>query len=267
MKIRIFSALMMGLLLAATVAPAASAVDLGDVGYIDQAAIGSLGAFQSANQYLQNYHTQLDRQYQAQLKSAKSDADKQRISMQFDQEFTDKKNEVLGPLLQRAQLAIAQIASNHNLSVVVDKRIVVYGGLDISKEVVALLTSSQAIAPPASTPTSSEIGFVDQTVLDNLQKVKDANDQLNKFGAAQRDIYRAKYAAAKTDADRKAVADEYQKTISDKQDQLLKPLVDQTKSVTADVAKKKNLLLVIDRADVIYGGTDITKDVQDALSK
>ena len=70
--------------------------------------------------------------------------------MQFDQEFTDKKNEVLGPLLQRAQLAIAQIASNHNLSVVVDKRIVVYGGLDISKEVVALLTSSRGGRPQGS---------------------------------------------------------------------------------------------------------------------
>ena len=54
---------------------------------------------------------------------------------------------------------------------------------------------------------------------------------------------------------------------SDKQDQLLKPLVDQTKAATADVARKKKLLLVVDRADVIYGGTDITSDVQNELGK
>jgi outer membrane protein len=267
MKNRIVYAFLAAAFMALTVAPASSAVDLADVGYLDQAAIGSLPAFQSANQQLQDYHNQLNAQYASQIKSAHSDADKQRISMQFDQEFNDRKNETLTPLLQRAQYAIAQVAATHNLTVVVDKRVVVYGGVDISREVIGLLQSSAAINPPASTPTTSEIGFVDQTVLDDLQKVKDANDQLNKFAASQRDAFRGKYAAAKTDADRKAVADAYSKSVSDKQELLLKPLVDQTKSVTADVAKKKNLLLVIDRGDVIYGGTDITKDVQDALSK
>ena len=60
---------------------------------------------------------------------------------------------------------------------------------------------------------------------------------------------------------------DYTKSIADKQDQLLKPLVDQTRSATANVARKKNLLLIVDRADVIYGGTDITGDVQNALGK
>jgi len=267
MKNRIVYAILAAAFMVLTVAPASSAVDLADVGYIDQAAIGSLPAFQSANAQLQSYQDQLKAQFESQLKNLHTDADKQRVSMQFDQEFTDKKNEVLGPLYQRAQLAIAQAASNHNLSIVVDKRVVVYGGVDISREVIGLLNSNAAIAPPSSTPPTSEIGFVDQTVLDDLPKVKDASDQLTKFTATERDSLRSKYQAAKTDADRKAVADEYQKAVSDKQDQLLKPLVDQTKSVTADVAKKKNLLLVIDRGDVIYGGTDITKDVQDALSK
>jgi Skp family chaperone for outer membrane proteins len=43
--------------------------------------------------------------------------------------------------------------------------------------------------------------------------------------------------------------------------------VDQTRSATADVARKKGLLLVLDRADVVYGGTDITADVQNELGK
>jgi outer membrane protein len=60
---------------------------------------------------------------------------------------------------------------------------------------------------------------------------------------------------------------DYDKSVADKQDQLLKPLVDATKSATQDVARKKNLLLVLDRADVIYGGTDITTDVQNELGK
>ncbi|HEY5257014.1 MAG TPA: hypothetical protein VIJ12_01395 [Candidatus Baltobacteraceae bacterium] len=267
MKLRIVPALLAGLLLAVTAAPASSAVDLNDVGFLDQAAIGNLTAFQSANAQLAAYKSQLDAQYAAQIKKAKSDADRQRISLQFDQTFNDKKNEVLGPLYQRAQYAIAQIAATRNLSVVVDKRIVIYGGQDISKDVVKLLVSSQALAPPAPPSASSEIGYVDQTQLDTLPKVKDANDQLAKFVSDQRAAYRGKYAQAKTDLQRQVVAGDYSKTVQDKQEALLKPLVDQTKSVTADIAKKKSLLLVIDRADVIYGGTDITKDVQDALSK
>ena len=60
---------------------------------------------------------------------------------------------------------------------------------------------------------------------------------------------------------------DFNKSISDRQNQILKPLVDQTKSATANVARKKNLVLIVDRADVIYGGTDITTDVQTALTK
>jgi outer membrane protein len=60
---------------------------------------------------------------------------------------------------------------------------------------------------------------------------------------------------------------DYNKAIQDKQNELLKPLIDQTKSATASVARSKNLLLVVDRADVVFGGTDITQDVQNALNK
>jgi len=63
------------------------------------------------------------------------------------------------------------------------------------------------------------------------------------------------------------VMSDYNKAIQDEQNKLLKPLIDQTKSATASVARSKNLLLVVDRADVVYGGTDITQDVQNALNK
>jgi hypothetical protein len=33
----------------------------------------------------------------------------------------------------------------------------------------------------------------------------------------------------------------------------------------AKVAAQKHLILVVDRSDVIYGGADITSDVQNAL--
>ncbi|MBC5803120.1 MAG: OmpH family outer membrane protein, partial [Candidatus Eremiobacteraeota bacterium] len=56
-----------------------------------------------------------------------------------------------------------------------------------------------------------------------------------------------------------------QKTVLDKKKQTIDPMVDQVKRAIAVVAKKKNLLLVIDRSNLIYGGTDITSDVSAEL--
>lgn len=267
MRNRLLVCVLAAALFAAFVAPAAIAADLSDVGFIDQAELANLPVFVSANRALFNYKAQLDGQYNSAIKGARSDADKQRISMQFQQQYSDKQREIVGPLFQRAQLAIAQVAATRSLSVVVDKRIVIFGGQDVTKDVETLFAGSAAIAPPAATPPPAEIGFVDQSVLDSLPKVKAANDQMSQFAATQRTLFAPKMAAAKTDADKRQVYAEFNKSVSDKQEQLLKPLVDQTKAATSSVAKTKGLLLVVDRADVIYGGTDITTDVQNALSK
>jgi outer membrane protein len=267
MRIRFAISFLAAALLAAFVAPAAIAADLTDVGFIDQAALANIPVFVNANRQLFAYKAQLDSQFNNAMKNAKSDADKQRISLQFQQQYSDKQREIVGPLFQRAQLAIAQVAGAHNLSVVVDKRIVVYGGQDVTKDVETLFLSSTAIAPPAASPPPSEIGFVDQTVLDGLPKVKTANDEMNQYATTQRALFAPKMAVAKTNADKQQIVAQFDKAVADKREELLKPLVDQTKKATADVAGSKKLLLVVDKADILWGGTDITTDVQNALTK
>jgi hypothetical protein len=78
MKIRFISIIVAAVLLGGAIAPAAIAADLGDVGFVDQAAIATLPAFQAANAQLGAYKAQLDGQYNAAVKAAKSDADRQR---------------------------------------------------------------------------------------------------------------------------------------------------------------------------------------------
>ncbi|HEY0798194.1 MAG TPA: OmpH family outer membrane protein, partial [Candidatus Baltobacteraceae bacterium] len=63
------------------------------------------------------------------------------------------------------------------------------------------------------------------------------------------------------DADRTQILKDYQTAIANQEKSTLTPLVDQTRNTIADVAKAHHLLLVIDRADLIYGGSDITADV------
>ena len=249
------------------VAPGAIAADLTDVGYLDQAALANLPAFVAANAQMQQYQTQLGAQAQAALKGARTDADKQRISMQFQQEFSDKQRELVGPLFARAQGAIATVAGTKKLSVVVDKRIVIYGGTDITSDVINLVKGSAAINPPQASPAPSTIGFVDESALDSASSVKNAQDALQKFAADQQPVYAQRAKDAKSDIEKQQIAADFDKAVKAKQDQLLKPLVDQTKADTARVAQSKNLVLVIDRGDIVFGGVDITQDVQDALNK
>ena len=254
------------ILAAAVIAtPAAIGADLTDVGFIDQAAIGALPQFARANQEVAQYKAQLDGQFQSAIRN-KSDADKSRIAGQFQQKFLDKQRQVLGPLFQKAQTAIAQVSSSKGLSVIVDKRIVVYGGQDITRNVEDLVNGSSAVVPPSSTPPPSDIGYVDQSQIDQVPKIKQANDDFVKFAQQQRANALKQMQGAKKDAQKQQqIFQDYQKSLTDQQNKTLKPLVDQTRDAMSKVAQNKHLILVVDKNDIIFGGTDITKDVQDAL--
>lgn len=247
-------------------APAAIAADLTDVGYIDQAAVGSLPQFQKANAQIAQYKAQLDPQFAAAMKGAKTPADQQRVQGEFQQKFVARQRQLLGPLFARAQAAIAQVSSNRRLSVIVDKRILVFGGQDITKDVIDLVNGPGPVVPPAAAPSSSSIGFVDQTQIDQVPKLKSANDDFTKWANDQRAQALKDMQSAKSDPKKEQqIFADYQKKLTDQQQKVLKPLVDQTRDAMSKVAGQKHLILVIDRSDVIYGGTDITKDVQDAL--
>ncbi len=256
------AALALGALVAA---PMALAADLTDIGYIDQAAVGNLPDFQRANAQLGQYKAGLDRQFASRMKSAHSQADQQKIISEFQGKLADKQRQVLGPLLARAQTAIASVSSSKNLSVIVDKRIVIFGGQNITKDVTDLLGSPGQIVPPVSSPAPSEVGYVDQSQIDQLPKLKAASDAFGKFVNDQRTAAQQKMARAKTDAERSQILKDYQTTRDAKQKSDVQPLVDSMHNAMAQIAKKKNLILIIDRGDLIYGGTDITTDVQNAL--
>ena len=139
------------------------------------------------------------------------------------------------------------------------------GGQDVTGAVIDLLSGVGEPVPPVNTPPPSTVGFVDQTQIDTVPKLKSANDDFNKFRTTEQQQAQAKLRSAKTDTDRQAIVTATQKAIADKQHQLIDPLVDQTRGVIADIARKRGLVLVIDKVNRIYGGTDITTDVTNAL--
>lgn len=249
-----------GALLALFALPASGATDLTDIGSLDQSGIAGLPSFQAANRQLMQYGQTLQKQFTKRAAHA-SQAQQQRLAAEFQRRMADKQRQVLAPLLQRAQVAIASVASSKNLSVVVDRRIVIFGGTDITPNVRDLLTGVGDPVPPVSTPPPSKVGYVDQTAIDQTPKVKAATGDFVSFKNAQDKLYAQKFKDAKTDADRDAVLKEYRKTLDDRQTTTLKPVIDATRGAIADVARAKGLILVVDRGNIVFGGTDITSDV------
>jgi outer membrane protein len=245
--------------------PATLAADITDIGFVDQAALSNIAAFQSANRQLAAYKADLDRQFAAQIRNERDQNVQARIAQQFQNRLADKQRALFAPLFERAQVAIASVASSKNLSVVVDKRIIIFGGQDVTQSVVDLLQGPGDPIPPVTTPPPSSVGFVDQTQIDAIPRIKAANDDFQKFQQDQQTDAQQKMKAAKTDDDRRKIIEDLRQAVADKQKQEIQPLVDQTRDAIASVAKKRGLILVIDRGNLIYGGTDVTADVTAAL--
>jgi len=242
-----------------SVTPQVLATDISDIGFVDQAALGQLGPFQAAQAQFAQYQRGLSGQFQAAIKG-KSQAQQQKIFQDFNQRAAQKQRELFGPLLGRAQAAIASVAANKGLSVVVDKQIIIFGGLDITNDVVNMLNQPGPVVPPINSPPPSEVGYVDQQQLDALPKVKKANDDYLQFRQNLQSQLNAQL-AGKTGDQRQQTITSFNNQLSDEQKKVLQPIVDATTKAITDVANQKSLLLVIDATNRVYGGLDVTADV------
>jgi outer membrane protein len=244
-------------------APQVLATDISDIGFVDQSALGQLGPFVAAQQQFQQYQQGLAQQFQAAIKG-KPPAQQQQIYQNFQNQAAAKQREIFGPLLGRAQAAIASVAANRGLSVVVDKTIIIYGGLDITQDVISMINQPGPVLPPVNSPPPSEVGYVDQSQLDVLPKAKQANDTFLAFRQNLAQQLQAQ-SQGKTDAQKAQLAQSLNGQLDDEQKKVLQPVIDATNTAIGNVAKQKHLLLVIDATNRVYGGMDVTSDVVKAL--
>jgi Skp family chaperone for outer membrane proteins len=194
----------------------------------------------------------------------KTPAQQQQIYQNFNNQAADKQRQIFGPLLGRAQAAIASVAANRGLSVVVDKTIVIFGGLDITQDVISMLNQPGPVLPPVNSPPPSEVGYVDQLQIDQLPKVKKANDDFLTYRQSLAGQLEGQL-RGKTPDQRNQITASFNGQLDDEQKKILQPIIDSTNAAIANVAKTKHLLLVIDASNRVYGGTDVTADVLKAL--
>jgi outer membrane protein len=243
--------------------PQVLATDISDIGFVDQSALGQLQPFVAAQQEFAQYQRGLAQQFQAAIKG-KSPAQQQQIYQSFNTQAADKQRDIFGPLLGRAQAAIASVAANRSLSVVVDKTIVIYGGLDITQDVINMLNQPGPILPPVNSPPPSQVGYVDQMQLDQLPKAKKANDDFLAYRQTLASQLEAQLRGKAADQ-RAQITTSFNNQLDAEQKKVLQPVIDSTNAAIASVAKAKHLLLVIDASNRVYGGTDVTDDVVKAL--
>jgi len=263
MRKKLLSAVAFGAVAILTLAPQALATDVVDIGFVDQAAIGQLPAFVAAQQQFAQFRDQTMRDFQNAIKG-KSQADQQRIYGDYNGRLASKQHELFDPLVERANTAIALVAATKGMSIVVDKQIIIFGGADITKDVLTTLGQPGQVVPPVNTPPPSQIGYVDQTQIDALPKVKAANDEF--MATRQRlgqDMNRQ--LQGKSPADQQKIVQSFNDQLKDEQKKVVQPIIDQTQKAIEVVARKHKLILVIDQTDRVYGGTDVTADVVAAL--
>ena len=193
---------------------------------------------------------------------------KQQVAMQFQQELTDKQREIVGPLFQRAQLAIAAVSATRNLSIVVDKRIVIYGGQDITKDVEAVFSSSQAISAAGGDAAAfgNRLRRSDgarSACRTYKRRIARCSSSKRRSGRSTRRGWRrpappATNSSSSRSTTRSSPTSRISCSSRSSNRRARRPPTSRARRASYSSSTS---------ADVIYGGTDITADVQNALTK
>ena len=113
----------------------------------------------------------------------------------------------------------------------------------------------------------SAIGKVDyQDVMKNAPGTMELQNSMNSaVETAQKEF--AEKSKDMNDSDKQKLMKQYQEELSAKDKELLEPINKKVDAAIIAVGKKKGLAVVVDKGAVVYGGLDVTADVNAELKK
>ncbi|MBS2038691.1 hypothetical protein JST97_27165 [bacterium] len=182
-------------------------------------------------------------------------------------EVQKKQNALLEPLQQRQEAAILKASRDHKLTVMLDKRIVVYGVADYTDEVKKTFQSKDEIKVGDEVDTSnSPIGYFDQDVVRSLKVFQTVESKvLQKKIELTKKLEALKGKAS--DAEIQAAMGNARAELEAYQEQLATELFSKVNDSVKEVAEAKGLALVLDKAHVLQGGRNMTSEVVDSFLK
>lgn len=128
----------------------------------------------------------------------------------------------------------------------------------------ALTTTGNGIASAAS---SVNVGVVDRDqVLSQHPDGENFNSQMQTSIAEVQKDFEAK-SQGMTDQEKADYYRQCQQRLAQRQQELMEPILKSVDDTIKKVADSKGLSVVIEKAAVVYGGTDITQDVISKLTK
>ncbi|MGC8971739.1 MAG: OmpH family outer membrane protein [bacterium] len=120
-----------------------------------------------------------------------------------------------------------------------------------------------------------KIGYVDiNKVIENHPRIEKAKKDINDFALKTKAEYQKQLDEAvkdKTAAEAQQLKVEYEtklnQVVAQKQQEILKPILDDIKLTIRDIANKRGIDVVLRKEIIIIGGIDITDDVIKAIKK
>lgn len=129
-----------------------------------------------------------------------------------------------------------------------------------------LLFSVIAITNPTISHAASPVGVVNYQILINQHPdMTQANTTYQAAIKQAQDDFNAK-SANMNDQDKKALYQQIQQGLHQKQQELLGTIKDKVNAAIKEVADSKGLTVVVDKSATVYGGQDITDEVMKKIT-
>jgi Skp family chaperone for outer membrane proteins len=239
------------------------------VGAVDQEVLMGLDEFKKAQKDIEKLSDDFRKEAEKKLPKNPKDwgtKDQQWLTEKRT-EVQKKQNAIMEPLQQRQEAAVLKVSRDHKLTVMLDKRIVVYGVADYTDEVKKLFQGKEEIKVGDEVDTSkSPIGYFDQDVVRSLkvfglvgtQVQRKQIELMKKLEEARGKVSAAELQVLQSNAS--AELEAYQ-------EQLMTELLSKVNDSVKEVAEGQGLALVLDKQHVLQGGRNMTSEVVDTFLK
>ncbi len=110
------------------------------IGVVDmQRALDAHPRKAASERALQEFFQAKQREFQARARTL-TPLQRQELDRQMQQEFLQKRQELLGGLDRDIRAAVEKVSRERGISIVLDRSVVLYGGVDLTDAVIAALT-------------------------------------------------------------------------------------------------------------------------------
>lgn len=113
------------------------------IAYFDQTVVLQLEVFTKARNKIQKMRDDMIKELDAKMRALRTERERQELAQQYGMAFEEEKRKILEPLMNSVKKSVEEVAKQENLSLVLDKENVMFGGRNITDPVIKAFLRSQ----------------------------------------------------------------------------------------------------------------------------